>query len=470
LRHAPSVEIEKHRMKKVVLLVDNKRRDLPGVALIAHHLRQRDVRPFIEPLEAYRAVLPAYRPDMIVFNHLLASHLTNYSAQLAKLGVKVAVLPNESLLYNPDVMRFNCRRYRDNVHVDLYFCWNEIQHACLVQNGYDKLGTRLEVVGNPKFDFYFEPWAKIFRPPAEKRTRWRILVCTNFALASYFEMPRVEADKLFDIWRKHIPVYERYWEAIEANHRARARLVDFLNAILWSGKFELVVRPHPGEPASFYEQWRDALDPALRHNVRLARDDAIYTVIPACDLEISCETCTTAIESWLCLKPTIELVFEKHPMFYHPQVAGLNVECHHPGDIVAEIERQLAQPGQPEFVGGRREHLRRWCHSPDGTSCEQVASAIAEVAGDARPDFSNGFGWNDRRRGLKLQALTALDLPCNFDPLLGLRHWLNPQAHRGKARSYEKTIRPADVRQAEAAIARCLADATPQPQVAAVVP
>lgn len=441
-------------MKKVVLLVDNKRRDLLSAALIAHHLRQHGLQPFIEPLEAWRAVLSAYRPDVIVLNHLLASHLTDYSARLARLGVKVVVLPNESLFYNLDVMRFNCRRYRDNVHVDLYFSWNEIQRECIAQSGYEN--TRIKVVGNPKFDFYFEPWSKMFRPPLKKHSRPQILLCTSFGLATFFELPRAEADKLFDIWRKHIPIYERYWEAIEANHRARARVLDFADAILGSDKYDLILRPHPGEPSQFYERWMESLSPTLRQNLHFARNEAIYSLIQACDLEISCETCTTAVESWLCAKPTIELVFDKHPMFYHPEFARLNIECGEPEKIVGEIERQLAHPGQPDFTEARLEHLRKWCFSPNGTSCEQIANALAGVAGEARPNFRGAFDFNDRRRGVKLKTFAALGLPCNFDPLLRLKRRLKPAAYAEKSRAYEKTIWPSDVQSAAAAIASCL--------------
>ena len=38
--------------QSIVLLCDNKRRDLPGLALIAHHLEAQGKRVFVEPIEA----------------------------------------------------------------------------------------------------------------------------------------------------------------------------------------------------------------------------------------------------------------------------------------------------------------------------------------------------------------------------------------------------------------------------------
>src|SRR5258706_9352795 len=89
---------------RAVLLVDSKTRDLPVAALIAHHLNALGVDCFLEPLEAYRAVLGAYRPQLILFNHLTASHLVDYSKRLAQMGVLTAVLPNEGILYDSEVM------------------------------------------------------------------------------------------------------------------------------------------------------------------------------------------------------------------------------------------------------------------------------------------------------------------------------------------------------------------------------
>lgn len=442
-------------MKKVVLLVDNKRRDLRGITLISHHLKKRGVVPFLEPLEAYRGAIAAHKPDMMVFNHLLANHLADYSGKLAQMGIKVAVLPNESLLYNKDVMLFNCRRYNSNVHADLYFCWNEIQQECIAQNGYDLSKTRVEVVGNPKFDFYFEPWSKIFKKE-KSRQRRQVLICTNFGLANFKELPRIQADKLFDIWKKHIPIYERYWEAIESNHRSRARFLDFLHEILKANKFEIILRPHPGEPASFYRDWLEKIPSNLQKNIRLAVDDSIYSLILDCDIEISCETCTTAIESWICHKPTIELTFEKHPMFYHEEVANLNVECDDPSKIVAEIEKQLSNPEPMEFREKRNGHLQKWCHNPHGDSCEQVANAIAEVVRDSNPVFSLDF--TSKRRGMKLHFLKMLGLPYNYDPFLKIKSLLFPKKYGAKTREYEKTVKPADIALVEKEIADCVSN------------
>ena len=443
----------------IVLLCDNKRRDLPGLALIAHHLETQGKRVFVEPIEAWRSVVAAHRPAVILFNHLLATHLADYSERLASMGVKVAVLPNESLLYNADVMRFNSRRYKENVHVDMYFCWNDHQHRALLENGYDESGTEIVVTGNPKFDFHFAPWNRVYAPRKDRfeTDRPTVLFCSNFCLAHFQELPPEKADKFFDIWKKHIPLYADYREAIAANHRSRKSAMNFLRAIAEADRFSLIVRPHPNESEEFYRAWFDSLPANVQNNVKIARNDSIYSLIQECDLEISCETCTTAVESWLWRKPTIELIFEKHPMFYHDEIRGLNCECGSAVEIVKQIEEQLANPEQATYAAKRERHLANWCASPDGTATGTVAAALARLAGCAKPDFS-GLTLGEMRRGFKLRCLKRFGKPCNYNPFLALKAALFPRHYELRVKTSEKSITPGDVARAQRLLANSLAD------------
>lgn len=431
----------------IVLLCDNKRRDLPSLGLIAHHLEAQGKRVLIEPIEAWCSVVGAHRPAVILFNHILASHLADYSERLASMGVKVAVLPNESLLYNADVMRFNSRRYKENVHVDMYFCWNDHQRRALLENGYRKSETEIVLAGNPKFDLHFPPWNRLYAPRKDRfdTDRPTVLFCSNFCLAHFQELPPEKADAFFDIWKKHIPLYADYRGAIATNHRARISAMNLLRVIAEANRFSLIVRPHPNESDEFYRNWLDSLPPNSRNNVMVARDESIYSLIQECDLEISCETCTTAVESWMCGKPTIELIFEKHPMFYHDVIRGLNCECERAKDIVRLVDEQLANPKQATYAAKRERHLADWCASPDGSSAATIAGALARLADSAKPDFSR-LTFGEERRGFKLWCLTGLGKPCNYNPFLSLKAALFPQRYELRVKTFEKTISPSDVR------------------------
>ena len=292
---------------RVVLLVDSKTRDLPVAALIAHHLDRLGVDCLLEPLEAYRAVLAAHRPDMIIFNHLTASHLVKFSQKLAEMGVLTAVLSNEGINYDPDDLKFNSGKHHSGAHIDWFFCWNEPHRQALLELGFGAR-TRIEVVGVPRFDFYFEPWSRaFFQTKAVNRGKPRVLVCTNFSLAKFAELPRHHGDKLFAAWKDRIPIYQDYWRAIEGHATASRRILDHLDALVKAGDFDIVLRPHPREAVDRYAVWLAALPADQRARVTLDATSAITPLILGCDLEISCETCTTALESWIANKPAIVL-------------------------------------------------------------------------------------------------------------------------------------------------------------------
>jgi len=433
--------------RTVVVLVDSRRRDLMGAALIAHHLDALGIDVHLEPLGAYRAVLGAYRPDLILFNHLTASHLVAYSQRLAQLGVLTAVLPNEGLVYHPDILKFIAGRHHRGAHIDLFFCWNEAHRAALVENGFDAR-TRIEVVGVPRFDFYFEPWSGLFtegRREREPGARPRVLVCTDFVLAKFHELPPDRADRFFATWKDRIPLYADYRTAIAVAHRARARFMDFADAIVAADRFDVTLRPHPHEDARPYAQWLERVPAAARPWVRIDADSNITPLILDTDVEVSCETCTTALESWIARKPTVELVFSRHPMFFHDDVAALTALCESPDTVAATIDAQLRAPDQREFAEGRRAYLARQCSSPDGRSSLRIATAIAEAVDGKRPGAWTDLQWPDRRRALRLHGLHRMGLPYTYDPFLPVKRWIGGKHYATRVFRHGKTITPRDV-------------------------
>jgi hypothetical protein len=180
--------------------------------------------------------------------------------------------------------------------------------------------------------------------------------------------------------------------------------------------------------------------------VTLDRESDFSSLLMDCDLEIACETCTTSMESWIIGKPTTELVFERHPVLYHPNMAALQPTCDDPAGLPDLVRRNLAPGAQDQFCEAREKHLEEWCDSPAGCSSEKVAQLIADgVAGCPEPDWG-GFGLTDCRRTFKMRLLKRLDLPYNYNPFLKLFHAIAPRRYAAKMKVYEKTPKPADVR------------------------
>lgn len=434
--------------KNVIILVDSKTRDLDVATLIAHHLRDRGIECHLEPLEAFRAVLAAYRPKMIIFNHLMASHLVAWSQRLAEMGVLTAVLPNEGIFYDREQLEYYAGRHHNGAHIDYFFCWNDIHRRAILDQGLHGR-AQVEVVGVPRFDFYFEPWSRvIYRPKPEPAVRPKVLFCTNFGTAYFWKLPREQADKLFAPWKGRIGIYSEYWRSIEAQWNSRERAFGFLNALVEADKYEILLRPHPMEETSIYERWLETLPAARRQHISMNATSNITPLILDCDLQISCETCTTALESWIAGKPTIELLFDRDQLWYFEEPARGNIPCSEPARLVELVDRGLNEPLPTEIAEARRNHLEKWCSTPDGMSSERIADILArDLQEQVSPDWSK-LNANDYRRSIKLKSLNSLGLAYHFDPLLALKRTMFPRRYSVKDWTYKKSIKPQDVENA----------------------
>jgi hypothetical protein len=282
------------------------------------------------------------------------------------------------------------------------------------------------------------------------------LVCTNFGLAKFQELPREAGDKFFAAWKDRISICRNYRQAIEDNYHARRDFFPHLDRLVAAGKFDIVLRPHPREGLELYQQWHNGLSPAQRARVVIDAESNITSLILQCDLEISCENCTTALESWIAGKRTVELVFARNPLFFNPEHAACNVLCDNPDQLVPLVETQL-ENSQPDTLQiARREFLKKWCNTPDGGSCRHMAEAIVAALKQKSPADWSKLNAADYRRGLKLKLSRSLGLAYHYNPFLSLKSRWFPQRYAIKEYSYEKSIKPRDVSEARLQLQQAL--------------
>ncbi|MGV3757272.1 MAG: surface carbohydrate biosynthesis protein [Verrucomicrobiota bacterium] len=436
----------KSEPKKVVLLVDDRRRDLLVASLLAFQLRERGVECLLEPLEAYQGVLAAHRPDMMIFNHVTASHLVAYTQRLGKMNILTGVVLNEGLCYDEEERAFNAQKHHKGAHLDFFFCWNQPLKNSLHQAGFE--GTQIEVVGNPRHDFYFPPWSEAFAGyPKPDNGKPLILLCTNFGLADFYDLPRSEVDKFFAPWKDRIPYLKDYMGIVEAHHRYREGVLKHLGALLASEKFNVILRPHPRERLDYYDSWISKLPEKQRELLEVDGETNITSLLMACDLAIGCENCNTTMEAWIAGKPAVELIFEKHPVLYTEEVAKLSPHCEDPAKLVGMVEEYLRNPAQKIYAEGRKAHLTKWCNNPSGHTTDRIADLIADaVKRKPASDFSQ-LTLTDHRRAMKLKLAQVVDEPYHYNPFQKLKAKLAGR-HKTKLKAYNKAIRPSDVKKA----------------------
>jgi surface carbohydrate biosynthesis protein len=430
--------------KTVVLLVDDRKRDLLAAGLLSLQLERHGLACQLEPLEAYRGVLAAHRPAMIVFNHMTSSHVVAYSQRLKGMGIQTAVVLNEGLCYDEEERIFNAQKHHGTAHINLFFCWNELLKAALAANSFDR-NTRIEAVGCARHDLFFPPWSRtLASAPTPRKRRPRLLVTTHMAIADFHYLPQGEVDKFFAPWTKRISNYRNYNELVASQHRARQAVFPFLDALARAGEFALTVRPHPRENTDRYRPWLAALPAEARPFTQVDNTTNFTTQVLDCDLLIGCEDCTSILDAWVAGKPAIALELDKNPVFYHPEIAGLNPTCGRAEDLVPLARAQLADPDQAKFQVGRRQHLATWCGAPSGRTTDVIAARIAEsLAGQPEPDWAQ-LTAADQRRAFKLRSWRALDRPYHYNPIQAAKALISDR-HLTKLSAIRKSIRPSDV-------------------------
>ena len=446
--------------KSAVYLVDHRGRDLMGAALVAHHLEALGIDCRLEPIEAYRGCLAAHRPDMIVFNHLFAGHLVDYSKRLQQMGVAVGLLLNEGLVDNQDFLDFASGKYH-RPQVDLFMCWNQ-RHYHALKDTPQFGGSVVAITGTPRFDYYFPPYSAVYRNPYP--ASWQdgqakiILACTNFGFAPYHELPKRHLS-FADSWASRLPSYKENTTAARAaiHHAARERFFAFADALLEDPQYRLAIRPHPRETHTRYHQWINDLAPAKQARVCFVPHEEIAALINACDAHLSCDTCTTALECWIAGKPTISLHTSSDPIMVNPEQLALSTVCETPAQLVPLLGQVLQSPQKGELLEQRARYVETFCGTPDGRAAARVAEAIHSYFHEhpAAPNWQ-ALTSADRRRGRKLLALKKMDLPYNFDPLIGLKRRLAAKRYAPKIAAHDKAIVNSQVQAARDLIARGL--------------
>ena len=140
----------------------------------------------------------------------------------------------------------------------------------------------------------------------------------------------------------------------------------------------------------------------------------------------------------------MELTFERHPVYFHPDVGALNTLCEEPGRLAETAGRVLRGTACCGSAGGAARTFAQMVPRAVGKSAEAIAKTIHHAVTGDRPPLGE-LTANDHRRGLTLRAFNAVGWPCNHDPLLFLKRRLFPADYAVKQSIQNKNIRPKDV-------------------------
>ena len=441
------------RKKKVVILVDSKKRDLMGSALIAHHLEQNGINAYLEPLQSWQACLLDLKPDLILFNHLLHSHLCKYTEKLNKCGILVGCMLNEGAFLNESTLNLMSNKNYDYMHCDFFLTWNDDHKNKLVSHKFCTPSHNVFTVGVPRFDFYFQPWSNMY---ANEKSSSDLLINTTFQCAHYYN--RSEQEKLLiysALGADRNPVASNYLKLIEYHFNSREILLKICYDLLNKSDLSITLRPHPREDAHFYHNWLAKLPLGFKNKIKISVDKDITSDIINSKVVLNCGTCTTALESWIAGKPTISLVFPDD-CFKEDGDKVINLSpifncLFNADDLIKKVNQVINNPVQNEFIDARTDLLLSLFNRTDGDSSLRAAQVIINELTKQKNQPFYPISFSDLRRSLKVRFLRLIDQPGHATPKQILFDILKISSHEKSSirdRSYFKAIKQSDVKNA----------------------
>ena len=361
---------------KAALVLDNPKRDLGGVVLVAYELLKRGVEPYLVPMYQQGYDIPLIAPDVVLANYARLNNqalLEGYRS----LGCRVMVMDTEGGIVSesgnsaPDNWGRLFRESGLNQVVDHYFFWGpRIRDAFAAAGALP--ADALEVTGCPRYDLCAPQW----RPMLRYRESGFVLVNTNFAtlnprfsraredeMETYMRTgwPRDYTERLFGELSDNFP---RYLDAVEGLARRHA------------GR-RVVIRPHPFENAAFYEKRFGALP-----NVRVDAEGEVFNVISAADCVVHLN-CGTAVETLLLGKTPISLEYINRPFLRQHNHLPSAISC--TAHDEAHLDRLIADPAARaeawDATAVRERYLEPWFHVIDGKASARIAARMAAVEG-----------------------------------------------------------------------------------------
>lgn len=381
--------------KRVLILVEFKQRDLPGIVRIKTLLE--DVYGHsvaVAPPPEELVAVPRYRPHLVLYSHLRYPASVERARRLRAMGIGVGVLPTEGMSTLESVRLVCAGQLTDLTPVDMHFVWNDTM-AGLTHTAGRLASDRIHVTSTPRFDFYFPPLSRVHmtRDALCRKYGWtpdRPIV----SWASNFGWSRLHGKE--DLIRNAVVSYAHEgvshlfpWDDIPSlvEREAECRGLQagmFLRLAAALPEVNFMLRPHPVEDVDWYVS---AVDAAGLRNVAITRAEYIWDVLASTDVHLHRASCTTSHEAWLLGRPTIALMPYPDEWFFSQSLADGGDVAATDAELLAGVRGYTSGAAVPEAQQAARTiALRDWYSIVDGRSAERHAAVIDRFLRSRRPE------------------------------------------------------------------------------------
>ncbi len=418
----------------IVIIVDHKWRDLPGMALLAAVL-EKDYGYSVRliPYSLWQEALVCDRPQVLCVSVLYGKRGKEIIRVCKEIGTKIAVIMTEGRPNLLEGMRYTTGRGSNSKYADLWFTWSDTVRNFMIEEGVlppEKIVT----AGSNRFDIYKEPYNAILIKREKFILKYGlnpnlpvISWATNFTNAKFYKK---NSEFLIKDWNDlGLTKYKSYSNPLEVakldweTRKESARVMK--EALRALPNVQLMVKPHPSENHKFYEDFAAECGKEFGNRVAFIGFEYIWDLLNAADIHIH-RLCTTGVEAWFLDVPSIEL----HVKDYAPwsiKLPGAAAEAVKGNDIVTSadglIERinyylKGGNPSERQYKS-RQEYIEKWLDKMDGKRTREYAGHLNSLVGSKRKIKKLKLN----RLNLKIYAKTAITKMLGNNPREKLKFW-----------------------------------------------
>ncbi len=392
---------------KIGIILDNPKREIDGILLIAYHLARQGHEACIIPMYQQGHDVPLLGLDGLIVNY---ARLNNRSFLRAakELGLTVFVLDNEgSVIAEKDVKAptnpSHIRELGVHTYIDHYLFWGQRQCDAFAGAGILADG-KLHVTGCPRYDVCSPRWRGLLDYPK----RDYVLVNTNFSTVNpLFTKTAGNEKQSF----RSVGWEDEYVDRLF--HDLREVFRGYLDTVADLARRHpdrlFIIRPHPFEDKTLYERTY-----ATQRNVTVDDSGSVFSVIhhAACVLHLNCQT---AVETVLLDKLPVSMEFLNTELLHshYPMPSQISYRANDPD----ELDRIIRDPEtyRTRYPAAQiyEQYIQPWFHVNDGRASDRVVARVLEHT--ARSPLGPGR-W--RRHLLSLNS--CLDKPRLLQRLQGM--------------------------------------------------
>lgn len=359
---------------RVGLILDNPKRDLYGILLIAYHLTRSRNTVFIIPMYQQGYEIPLLNLDVVLMNYARPNNL-QYIKTYKSLGISVVVMDTEGGILSESgsdspmtwAKSFNQQGMAN--YVDKYCFWgSKVYEAFKSHSGIN--AENLHITGCPRFDAFNSKWHGAFK----QRESEDILINTNFSSVNPFFTSSIN-----DEFKSFLSAGwdEKYIvEVIEQFKNIFPQFIDSVkNLAIDNPDKSFIIRPHPFENPEYYFSELNHLE-----NISVRYKDNIVDAInnAKCIIHLNCGS---SVESFLGKKLPISIEYLNTEILrsHTPLPGMISYKARNYNDLNYAINNVRELSKKYITAALYDEHIEPWFYKNDGNCAQRISNVISSI-------------------------------------------------------------------------------------------